>query len=216
MSLLAAVCLLTFLHYVGAQMRGPILPLYAAAHGATATGVGFIVAAHMTVAAAGSIPLGRASDVLGRRPLLIGGMVVTGVTSLLLPLFESELALLTIYGLAGFGVAAFTPSALSLVSDGAASGRAGYAFAWYTTAHYGAIAVGPGAVWVRSRVGKDAPEPESDRSGPISRRHGRLVCARRICRPGLRNMARAPVGTVMPKGCLSGAKSYCRIAFLTT
>jgi MFS family permease len=143
MSLLAAVCLLTFLHYVGAQMRGPILPLYAAAHGATATGVGFIVAAHMAVAAAGSIPLGRASDVWGRRPLLLGGILVTAVTSLLLPLFEGELALMTIYGLAGFGVAAFTPSALSLVGDGAAPGRAGYAFAWYTTAHYGAIAVGP-------------------------------------------------------------------------
>jgi MFS family permease len=143
MSLLVAVCLLTFLHYVGAQMRGPILPLYAAAHGATATGVGFIVAAHMAVAAAGSIPLGRASDVWGRRPLLLGGMVVTAVTSLLLPLFEGELALLTIYALAGFGVAAFTPSALSLVGDAAAPGRAGYAFAWYTTAHYGAIAVGP-------------------------------------------------------------------------
>ena len=143
MPLLAAVCLLTFLHYVGAQMRGPILPLYAAAHGATATGVGFIVAAHMAVAAAGSIPLGRASDVWGRRPLLLAGMVVTAVTSLLLPLFEGELALITIYGLAGFGVAAFTPSALSLVGDAAAPGRAGYAFAWYTTAHYGAIAVGP-------------------------------------------------------------------------
>jgi MFS family permease len=143
MSLLVAVCLLTFLHYVGAQMRGPILPLYAAAYGATATGVGFIVAAHMAVAAAGSIPLGRASDVWGRRPLLLGGMVVTAVTSLFLPLFEGELALMTIYGLAGLGVAAFTPSALSLVGDGAAPGRAGYAFAWYTTAHYGAIAVGP-------------------------------------------------------------------------
>ncbi len=143
MSLLVAVCLLTFLHYVGAQMRGPILPLYAAAHGATATGVGFIVAAHMAVAAAGSIPLGRASDVWGRRPLLLGGMAVTAVTSLLLPLFEGELALMTIYGLAGFGVAAFTPSALSLVGDAAAPGRAGYAFAWYTTAHYGAIAFGP-------------------------------------------------------------------------
>jgi hypothetical protein len=34
-------------------------------------------------------------------------MVVTAVTSLLLPLFEGELALVTIYGLAGFGVAAF-------------------------------------------------------------------------------------------------------------
>ena len=143
MSLLVAVCLLTFLHHVGAQMRGPILPLYAAAHGATATGVGFIVAAHMAVAAAGSIPLGRASDVWGRRPLLLGGMVVTAMTSLLLPLFEGELALMTIYGLAGFGVAAFTPSALSLVGDAAAPGRTGYAFAWYTTAHYGAIAFGP-------------------------------------------------------------------------
>jgi DHA1 family multidrug resistance protein-like MFS transporter len=140
---LVVVCLLTFLHYVGAQMRGPILPLYAAAHGATATGVGFIVGAHMTVAAVGSIPLGRASDVWGRRPLLVGGMAVGAVTSLLLPLVEGELALMTIYGLAGFGVAAFSPSALSLVGDAAAPGRAGHAYAWYSTAHYGAIGIGP-------------------------------------------------------------------------
>ena len=35
---------------------------------------------------------------------------------------------MTIYGLAGFGVAAFTPSALSLVGDAAAPGKAGHAF----------------------------------------------------------------------------------------
>jgi predicted MFS family arabinose efflux permease len=142
-SVVVLVSLLTFLHYVGAMMRGPVLPLYAAAHGATATGVGFIVAAHMMAAAVGSIPLGRASDVWGRRPLLLGGMAMGIVTSLLLPLAEGELALMTIYGLAGFGVAAFTPSALSLVASAAAPGRAGYAFAWYTTAHYGAIGIGP-------------------------------------------------------------------------
>lgn len=140
---LAVVCLLTFLHYVGAQMRAPVLPLYAAAHGATATGVGFIIGAHMAVAAVGSIPLGRASDAWGRRPLLLGGIVVSVVTSLLLPLVESELALITIYGLAGVGVAAFTPSALSLVGDAAGPGRAGHAYAWYSTAHYGAIGIGP-------------------------------------------------------------------------
>jgi MFS family permease len=141
---LVLVCLLTFLHYVGAQMRAaPVLPLYAAAHGATATGVGLIVGAHMMAAAVGSIPLGRASDLWGRRALLLGGMAVGVVTSLLLPLVEGELALMTIYGLAGFGVAAFTPSALSLVGDAAAPGRAGHAFAWYSTAHYGAIAIGP-------------------------------------------------------------------------
>src|SRR5438067_204074 len=92
-----------------------VLPLYAAAHGATATGVGLIIGAHMTVAAVGSIPLGQVSDVWGRRPLLLGGMARGVVTSLLLPLVEGQFALMMIYGLAGFGVAAFTPSALSLV-----------------------------------------------------------------------------------------------------
>src|SRR5216117_3403259 len=100
------VSLLTFLHYIAAQMPGPILPLYAAAHGATPTWVGFIIGAHRRAAAAGSIPLGRASDVWGRRPFLLGGMAVGVVTSLLLPLVDGELALMMIYGLAGFGVAA--------------------------------------------------------------------------------------------------------------
>ena len=142
MSPLAVVCLLTFLHYVGAQMRGPVLPLYAAAHGASATGVGVIVAAHMMAAALGSIPLGRASDVWGRRRLLLAGMAISAVTSLLLPLTEEIAPVALVYGAAGLGVAAFTPSALSMVGDAAASGRAGRAFAWYAIAHYGAIGVG--------------------------------------------------------------------------
>ena len=142
-TVLTLVCVLTFLHYVGAQMRGPVLSLYAAAHGATATGVGLIMGAHMAAAAIGSIPLGRVSDVWGRRRLMLGGMAVGVVTSLLLPFVEDELALMAIYGLAGLGVAAFTPSALSLVGDAAPPGRIGHAYAWYSTAHYGAIGVGP-------------------------------------------------------------------------
>src|SRR5207245_2278899 len=88
---------------------------------------------------------GKSSDVTTPRaiPLLLGGMALGVVTSLLLPLVEGQFALMVIYGLAGFGVAAFTPSALSLVGDAAAPGRAGQAFAWYSTAHYGAIAIGP-------------------------------------------------------------------------
>jgi predicted MFS family arabinose efflux permease len=140
---LAVVCLVTFIHYAGAQMRGPVVPLYAVARGATATEVGVVVAAHMTAAAVGSIPLGRASDAWGRRPLMLGGMALGVLTSLLLPLAGGELALAAVYGLAGLGVAAFTPSALSLAADVAVAGRVGQALAWYTTAHYGAIAVGP-------------------------------------------------------------------------
>ena len=143
MQIVLLVSLLTFLHYVAAQMRSPVLPLYAAAHGATATGVGLIIGAHMAVAAAGSIPLGRASDIWGSRPLLLGGMAVGVVTSLALPFVERDVALLVIYGLAGLGVAAFSPSALALVGDAAPPGRIGRAYAWYSTAHYGAIGIGP-------------------------------------------------------------------------
>ena len=50
---------------------------------------------------------------------------------------------MAIYGLAGFGIAAFSPSALSLVADVAAPGKIGRAYAWYALAHYGAIGVGP-------------------------------------------------------------------------
>jgi MFS family permease len=137
------VCLLTFVHYVAAQMRGPIIPLYAVAHGATATAVGLIVGAHMLAAAVGSIPFGRAADVWGRRRFLLGGIGVGAGMSALLPCAESTWALTSIYGLAGFGIAAFSPSALSLVGDAAASARRGQAFAWYATAHYGAIGIGP-------------------------------------------------------------------------
>src|SRR2546422_9269996 len=99
-------------------MRGPVLSLYAAAHGATPTGVGLIIGAHMLAAAVGSIPLGRASDIWGRRPLMLAAMALSVATSLLLPLFESEYGLGAVYGAASLGGAAFPPTAPS--SGGAA------------------------------------------------------------------------------------------------
>ena len=83
---LGLACLLTLLHYTGAYMRVPVLPLYATAHGATPTDVGLIVGASMVVAAVTAIPFGVASDRLGRRTLLLGGTAISALTSLLLPL----------------------------------------------------------------------------------------------------------------------------------
>ena len=142
-SLVAAVCGVTFVHFAAAQMRSPLVPLYAVALGVTPTGVGFIVAASMAMAALASMPLGRASDIWGRRVLLLSGMATSAVTSLLLSIVDGGVGLAVIYGVAGLGVAAFTPSAMSLVGDAAAPRAAGRAYAWYATAHYGAIGVGP-------------------------------------------------------------------------
>ncbi|HET8575577.1 MAG TPA: MFS transporter, partial [Methylomirabilota bacterium] len=73
---LGLACLLTLLHYTGAYMRVPVLPLYANAHGATPTDVGLIMGASMVVAALSAIPFGTASDRWGRRGLLLGGTAV--------------------------------------------------------------------------------------------------------------------------------------------
>lgn len=140
---LAFACGVTLLHYVGVYMRVPVLPLYAATLGASAADVGLIVGAHMTVAALSAIPLGRASDRLGRRALLLAGTVVSAATSLLLPAVETRPALIAIYGAAGLGVAAFTPSIMSLVGDIAAPGTVGRAYGWYTTALYAGMGTGP-------------------------------------------------------------------------
>src|SRR3989441_11903702 len=103
-------------------MRGPLVPLYAVAHGATATGVGFIVAAHMGVAALASIPLGRASDVWGRRTLLLAGMATGAVTSLLLTLVEGESALAGVQGVEGDGVRAVKARGAAVGGVGGAAG----------------------------------------------------------------------------------------------
>ncbi len=140
---LGLACLLTLLHYTGAFMRVPVLPLYASAHGATPTDVGLITGAQMVVAAVSAIPFGFASDRWGRRAFLLGGMAVSALTSLLLPLVTSQVGLMVIYGAAGLGVAAFTPSVMSLVGDAAAPGTVARAYAWYTTALYTGFGAGP-------------------------------------------------------------------------
>jgi MFS family permease len=142
-SALALACVLTFLHYTGTFMRVPVLPLYARAHGATPVEIGVIVGAHMVLSALSAIPFGYASDRWGRRAFLIGGMGISAVTSFLLPLVGAPAALMVIYGVAGLGPAAFTPSVMSLVGDVAEPGMIGRAYAWYTTALYAGFGVGP-------------------------------------------------------------------------
>ncbi len=140
---LGLASLLTLLHYTGAYMRIPVLPLYAAAHGATPTDVGLIVGTSMLVAAVTAIPFGVASDRWGRRALLLGGTAVSALTSLLIPLVSQPLPLMVIYVAAGLGLSAFTPSMMSLVGDVASPGTVARAYAWYTTALYAGFGAGP-------------------------------------------------------------------------
>ncbi len=137
-------CLLTFVLYLGAYMRLPLVPLFARGLGATTVEVGLINAGFMLAATALSLPLGLLSDRLGRRRLILAGMAISGLTSLGLLAARGPLHVGALYLFAGVGLACFSPAMMSYVGDAAPPQFLGRAYGWYTSALYLGMAVGPG------------------------------------------------------------------------
>ncbi len=137
-------CALTFVLYLGAYMRLPLVPLLASDLGATNFQVGMINAGFMLAAASLSIPLGLVSDRLGRRRLILAGMIVSGLTSIFLVLARTPVQVGSIYLFSGIGLACFSPSMMSYVGDVSPPSFLGRAYGWYTAALYLGMAAGPG------------------------------------------------------------------------
>ena len=137
------LCLIGSATFFSSYLRIPVLPLFAATLGAGPAQVGMINGAFMVTAGLLSIPAGLLVDRLGRTKPVIGGIVATAVSSLLVTQCSSPLQLAAAYLLFGAGLAAFAPAMLSLVADIVPSERLGRAYGWYTTAIYVAMTIGP-------------------------------------------------------------------------
>ena len=85
---------------------------------------------------------GRAADMLGRRRIFLGGIVVFTVASLLAGLAWSEASLIGARALQGLGAAIITPAALSILSTTFAEGRERNIAlgAWGAVGGFGAVA----------------------------------------------------------------------------
>ena len=139
-----AACALTFVLYIGAYIRLPLVPLFASELGASTVQVGMLNAGFMLAAAALSVPLGLASDRLGRRRLVLAGMAVSGLTSLFLFAARTPAQVGMIYLFSGAGLACFSPAMMSYVGDVTPPHFLGRAYGWYTSALYLGMALGPG------------------------------------------------------------------------
>jgi MFS family permease len=137
-------CALTFVLYLGAYMRLPLVPLFASDLGATTVQVGMINACFMVAAAILSLPLGLVSDRLGRKRLIVAGMAISGLTSLSLLLVRTPFQVGAIYLFSGIGLACFSPSMMSYVGDVSPPPFLGRAYGWYTSSLYLGMAAGPG------------------------------------------------------------------------
>ncbi len=139
-----ALAVATLAFFVAAGIVLPVAPTFAKeALGADETGVGIAIAS-FSIAALMLRPLvGWSSDRFGRRPLLIGGSLLT-VAALGLHLVASDLAVfIAARALLGAGEGFFFVSAIAAGADLAPEERRGEAISFLSLSLYLGIAIGP-------------------------------------------------------------------------
>jgi DHA1 family tetracycline resistance protein-like MFS transporter len=127
-------------------MVAPLLPEIEARTGAGDEALGLALAAYAIPILVISIPVGHLADRIGRRPLLLGGLVLTGIGSILIATSGALAPLLAGRAVQGFGSTLSWVAALALVSDLARPGRKGealgFAFAANSLGAVGGPALG--------------------------------------------------------------------------
>ncbi len=118
-----------FLQWLGATSIVPMLPVYIRRLGGSDLLAGLVMASFFAAGVLFQYPRGRVADRIGRRPVLVGGLVIYGIASLafLAPIAPAMAILLR--GLQGLGAGAAAVAALAMVSGAVAVERRGRAFA---------------------------------------------------------------------------------------
>jgi MFS family permease len=125
-------------------MVAPLLPEIELRTGAGDEALGLALAAYAIPILLISIPVGRLADRLGRRPLLLGGLLLTGLGSVLIAISGALPPLLLGRAVQGVGATLSWVAALALVSDLARPGRKGEALGFAFAANSLGAVGGPG------------------------------------------------------------------------
>jgi len=140
---LAPLYLAVFVAVLGFSLVAPFFPRYAMDLGASYTMLGLIVSVYGAVQLLTQIPMGRISDQMGRKKIMLLGLA----TFSFLPLFyiyaNSANSLLFIRALGGLGASAVWPIAMALIIDQAEAKNRGAAMGRYNAAFFSALALGP-------------------------------------------------------------------------
>jgi MFS family permease len=119
--------------YVGYGALLGFLPLYAKAAGLNDAEIGIILGGQLATTMAAKPIGGRLSDRLGRKPLILIGLLLCAAILPLIVLTERFALLFVLSALFGLGVAFVTPSTTALVADLAKAGRIGSAMGVFGT-----------------------------------------------------------------------------------
>jgi MFS family permease len=138
----AAVIYVFAVVMMGTTLSTPLYPTYEArfGFGSGTTTVLFAVYAAGVIAAL--IAVGRLSDAVGRRPMLVAGIVLSFLSAVLFVIGAPIWLLFVARVLSGFSAGIFTSTATVAVLEAAPNGRRGLAGALATAANIGGLGLG--------------------------------------------------------------------------
>jgi DHA1 family multidrug resistance protein-like MFS transporter len=121
----------------------PILPLFLRERGASYSFVGLIVGAALAAQAIGQWPAGWLAERIGRKEMMVVGLLVAAAASLMFLLPLSIEWLVAVRFLQGLGFAAAAPAEIAAVADVVPPEELGRAYGWVSAARQSGIIVGP-------------------------------------------------------------------------
>ncbi len=119
------------------------LPLYALGRGLNTATIGLIFGAQGVTSLISRPYLGRLSDRIGRRPVIIGGLMAAAVVLLAVPWQHLGYELILLGALFGLATGAVTPAGQALIADVARSGNLGAAMGTFGSLWDVGHALGP-------------------------------------------------------------------------
>jgi MFS family permease len=143
-----------FIVWLGFGALLPVLPLYFEEQGIDLGTLGIVIAAWPAARLVGEPIFGWLADRTARVPLMVVGLVATGIFSALPLVITGPLAFVVLRAAAGLATAVYDPAARGYLTDAIEPGRRGEAFGLYGATQMGGLLFGPAiGAWGAALIG---------------------------------------------------------------
>jgi len=132
-----------FIVWLGFGALLPVLPLYFTEQGVDLALLGLVIAAWPAARLVGEPIFGYLADRTARVPIMVVGLIATGVFSFLPLVFTGPLAFVLLRAGSGLATAAYDPAARGYLTDATPPDRRGEAFGLYGAVQMGGLLLGP-------------------------------------------------------------------------
>jgi DHA1 family multidrug resistance protein-like MFS transporter len=181
--LVVALTTAAFLEWAGATAIVPLLPLFLRHRGASDALIGVVMGAFFVAGVVTQYPLGKLSDRIGRRPVLVFGLVCYAAASVAFAAPVSPVVYAVLRAVQGVGAGATLVVAAATLSESLPPGRRGRGFGALFGGQTAGMAVGP---LLGSLAGPDAMTPVFIGAG---------LAALAACGPVIAEVPRRPLAT---------------------